>query len=207
MGSQERCGANTKCPRNLGMTDELRMNYLDMHNYRRSLLANGQVAKNTKNLLPQGANIMKLELNCDLEAGAIAYAKTCPYDVSSGGLRRGIGEHYHRVPVSDVATERDAIKSAVTNWWRVVRLYPGPGMEVTFRSKHVGTPIETFTQMAWADTRKLGCAVEACNTDYVVICRYYPKGNIIDRQIYTPEPPCTACSTNKCDDELGLCIE
>ncbi|CAJ0610005.1 unnamed protein product [Cylicocyclus nassatus] len=197
-------GANTKCPKNAEMTDELRMNYMDMHNYRRKLLANGEVAKNNGNLFPKAANMMKLELDCDLEADAIAYAGTCPKDVSHIN-RVDVGEHYHRVPVSSAPTPRDALKSAVTNWWKVVRSHPGPGVkEVTFRDKYIGQPIETFTQMGWAATSKLGCSVVKCSSDYVVICRYSPKGNIDEQKLYIPGTPCSKCP-GKCYSDLGLC--
>ncbi|CAJ0600872.1 unnamed protein product [Cylicocyclus nassatus] len=198
-------GENTMCPDHEGMNDTLRMHYLDTHNYRRSELANGTVVKNNNNTLPQATNMIKLELDCELEAGAIAYAGTCPYTVSDPSTREGIGEHYHRVAISStVPTYRDGIKNAVTNWWKVVRLYPGIGMQAMFRSNHVGTPIETFTQMGWAKTSKLGCSIVTCKSDYVVICRYYPKGNIVEQNVYIPGTPCSQCM-GTCYTDLKLC--
>ncbi|CAJ0600871.1 unnamed protein product [Cylicocyclus nassatus] len=197
-------GTSTRCLK-AGMTDELRMNYLDMHNFRRHQLANGHVAKNNGNLLPKATNMIKLELDCDLEADAIAYAGTCPNEVSDESTRSGIGEHYHRIAVSKAGPAYvDGLKSAVTSWWKVVRQYPGIGMAAMFRANHVGTPIETFTQMGWAKTSKLGCSIVTCSSDYVVICRYSPKGNVVDENVYIPGTPCSQC-IGTCYSDLGLC--
>ncbi|CAJ0600873.1 unnamed protein product [Cylicocyclus nassatus] len=189
------------------------MHYLDTHNFRRRDLANGTIPDNNGYLLPKATNMIKLELDCELEAGAIAHASTCPYTVSDPSTRAGIGEHYHRVAISStVPTYRDGIKNAVTNWWKVVRHYPGIGTAAMFRATHVGTPIETFTQvprtslliMGWAKTSNLGCSIVTCKSDYVVICRYYPKGNIVGQNVYITGTPCSGCM-GTCYSDLGLC--
>ena len=41
-----------------------------------------------------------------------------------------------------------------------------------------------YTQMVWAGTRKVGCAVRANRSDEVLVCRYWPAGNVIGEQPY-----------------------
>jgi uncharacterized protein YkwD len=42
-----------------------------------------------------------------------------------------------------------------------------------------------YTQIVWADTRKLGCAMATCDQgEEVWVCNYDPPGNIIGRQPY-----------------------
>ncbi|CAJ0601467.1 unnamed protein product [Cylicocyclus nassatus] len=146
--------------------------------------------------------MIKLKWDCNLEKEAIDKVRGCPKDVSNEKLK---GELRHRVPVKDVQNYEDGIRNAVHNWWRVVRFNDGIGMKAIFRAKHVGQPIATFTQMAWAETRNLGCAIGKCSSDYVIIYRYNPAGNEIERLVYDPGNTCSSC-VHSCDKENGLCI-
>ncbi|CAJ0602188.1 unnamed protein product [Cylicocyclus nassatus] len=200
-------GTNTRCPSNVGMTDELRMHFLDTQNYRRSILAKGQVQRPNGNYLPTGANIIKLDLNCSLENEAIKEVRECPTSKPRNPNTDMYGKNFDTFASSAVVpTYRDAIKKAVTNWWKVVRTGTNvPGMQVTFRLSHVNQPVESFTQIAWANTRYIGCAIAKCSSSYTVICLYDPKGNNVDEPIYMKGSPCAACPTT-CDSALGLCV-
>ncbi|BAM39934.1 ribosomal protein S29 [Theileria orientalis strain Shintoku] len=35
-----------------------------------------------------------------------------------------------------------------------------------------------FTQLVWKDTKAIGCGVSCCSENMVLVCRYYPLGNI-----------------------------
>lgn len=41
-----------------------------------------------------------------------------------------------------------------------------------------------YTQIVWRDTREVGCAVASANRIDVLVCRYYPAGNVIGRSPY-----------------------
>ena len=41
-----------------------------------------------------------------------------------------------------------------------------------------------YTQMVWAGTRKIGCAIAANRENEVLVCRYWPAGNVIGEQPY-----------------------
>ncbi|VDO61752.1 unnamed protein product [Heligmosomoides polygyrus] len=192
-------GTNSRCTQNTGMTDELRFLFRDMHNYRRSQTALGKTVKNTGRYLPSSSNMQYMRYNCGLEATAIQLAGACPAPSIQAG--RLIGQ----VAIGTY-TFTSATQEIVKSWWRVVRQVSGPGMQVTFKAQHVGTPIASFTQMAWAATRKLGCAVARCPTVYVAVCNYDPSGNIVGQQIYTPGTPCTACAAGStCNPSEALC--
>ncbi|CAJ0602105.1 unnamed protein product [Cylicocyclus nassatus] len=148
-------GTNTQCSSNVGMTDELRMQFLDTQNYRRSILAKGGQVKRPRNILPSGANIIKLVLlpmvriiqsklnfNCTLEEEAIQEVRQC---FASKTPHSKYGKNFNTFASSTVvSTYKDAVKKAVTNWWKVVRTESnGPGMQVTFRSNHVNQPVES----------------------------------------------------------------
>ncbi|CAJ0602187.1 unnamed protein product [Cylicocyclus nassatus] len=201
-------GTNTQCSSNDGMTDELRMQFLDTQNYRRSILAKGgQVKRPSGNYLPSGANIIKLNFKCELEKKAIEEVRECPtYKTSDNN---SYGKNFDTFASSTVvSTYREAVKKAVTNWWKVVRKESnGPGMQVTFRSNHVNQPVESYTQIAWANTKYIGCAIAKCSSSYTAICLYDPKGNIVDQVLYIKGSPCAACpSGTTCDSAIGLCV-
>ncbi|WKY11278.1 hypothetical protein Q1695_003109 [Nippostrongylus brasiliensis] len=189
----------TRCPNNRGMRDTFRFLFRDMHNYRRGLLARGEIAKNNGNRLPKGANMMFLRYNCQLETQAMQYASQCPS--SKSGVA---GENFAVVNSNIQTTWKAQIEEAVRSWWRVVRKHPGVGMKVTFRQHHVGTPIESFTQMGWAATRRFGCAIVRCPAGAVAVCRYRPAGNVVGQVLYAVGNPCTRCPAGAtCTD--GLC--
>ncbi|VDO61759.1 unnamed protein product [Heligmosomoides polygyrus] len=220
----DRCeGTNSRCAQNTGMTDELRFLFRDMHNYRRSQTALGKTVKNTGRYLPSSSNMQYMRYNCPMEATAIQLAATCPTPSTQAG--RLIGQ----VPIGTynfkTATQESCCQ-IVKSWWRVVRQVSGPGMKVTFKAQHVGTPIASFTQMAWAASRRLGCAVVRCPTVYAAVCNYDPrfvflhrhrhnqhtcqfvdlKRIIMFQQIYTPGTPCTACAAgSSCNPSEALC--
>ncbi|CAJ0601529.1 unnamed protein product [Cylicocyclus nassatus] len=200
-------GENMQCPENIGMTDTLRMHFLDTTNYRRSILAKGQVTDNTNQLLPTATNMFLLIWDCELEKNAIDYVKTCPTTTYITRNDEEAGENIHRVPISsEVPTYRDAIKNAVVAWWKVVRQYPGPGATAMFYPMHYDSPIASYTRMAWSSTRRLGCAIGQCSSEYVVICRYLPRGNAIYYPMYNVGLVCSACPIGtSCQISLGLC--
>lgn len=41
-----------------------------------------------------------------------------------------------------------------------------------------------YTQMVWAETRRIGCAVASNRENDVLVCRYWPAGNVIGEQPY-----------------------
>jgi hypothetical protein len=38
-----------------------------------------------------------------------------------------------------------------------------------------------YTQMVWRDSQKVGCAVSSSGTSDVLVCRYFPAGNVMGR--------------------------
>ncbi|CAJ0602879.1 unnamed protein product [Cylicocyclus nassatus] len=185
------------------MYDELRFKFLDMHNYRRAQLALGNVAKRNGNYLPQSSDMQRMRYDCALENDVAENLSSCPSSKSAESSRPNVGENFIRIP--EEATYLAATEKAVTSWWKVIRSEEGPGMQVYFRQKHVGTPIESFTQMGWSTSRKLGCAVAKCGGEHVAACRYSPRGNYVEQVIYKKGTPCTGCASGSWCTEDALC--
>ncbi|VDK74503.1 unnamed protein product [Cylicostephanus goldi] len=141
-----------------------------------------------------------------MEKEAIEEVRTCPTVKKAHST---YGKNFDTFSSSTaISSYKDAVEKAVTNWWKVVRTdNTGPGMQVTFRDHHVGKAVETYTQIAWANTKDLGCAIAKCQSSYTAICLYSPKGNIPNEVLYKTGGTCSACpSGTKCDSGLGLCV-
>ncbi|KIH68212.1 SCP-like protein [Ancylostoma duodenale] len=74
-----------------------------------------------------------------------------------------------------------------------------------FRRNGLADYTTAVNKMAWAKTRKMGCAIAKCSSDYVVVCRYEPRGNQVGQVVYTRGDPCTACASGAWCTEAALC--
>ncbi|KIH62946.1 SCP-like protein [Ancylostoma duodenale] len=89
---------NKRCKRNQGMTDAIRFKFRDMHNIRRSNLANGtELTANNQKML-RSSNMMRLRWNSDLEAAALQHAKKCTFAKSDETTRPEDGENQATIP-------------------------------------------------------------------------------------------------------------
>ncbi|EYC30008.1 hypothetical protein Y032_0005g2390 [Ancylostoma ceylanicum] len=200
-------GASTKCP-NSRMTDTLRDEYVRLHNFRRSLLATGQIPRKDGKLLPTASNMQRITYDCNMEEGAIQWAAQCPKSNSPQNFRPGVGENFREFPATKFTFDT-AAKKSVTEWWKPIRDVNYFEKVVVFRPFHEGAPISSFTQMGWATSNKLGCSIVKCATSnrYVAVCRYSPGGNIVNSNVYTVGSVCSACpsGSTSCSPNEGLC--
>ncbi|XP_036905313.1 glioma pathogenesis-related protein 1 [Sturnira hondurensis] len=99
-----------------------------------------------------------------------------------------------------------SVSSAVTNWYSEIQYYDFTTRKCTKVCGH-------YTQVVWADSYKVGCAVQYCpkvsgfegftNIAHF-ICDYGPAGNY-PTWPYKKGPPCSACPQNdECVD--NMCI-
>ncbi|KAK6041283.1 hypothetical protein COOONC_21212, partial [Cooperia oncophora] len=111
---------NQICTQIPDTTDRVRTQALQGHNYRRSRLAQGLVKKNNGNNLPQGANIRRLQYQCDLESSARESAMRC--DTSTWpSLPSGVQENIMVFSKSRARYRKDAIVVAIKHWWSQIR--------------------------------------------------------------------------------------
>ncbi|XP_058120811.1 venom allergen 5-like [Anopheles ziemanni] len=69
--------------------------------------------------------------------------------------------------------------------------------------------VSNYTQLIWARTQFVGCGAAEMHGGYLVVCYYYPRGNIVAEPVYTVGPkPCTGCPQERasCSHVFrGLC--
>ncbi|KAK5976979.1 hypothetical protein GCK32_003765 [Trichostrongylus colubriformis] len=198
----------TTTPSSVGIiTEELRLKIINMHNYRRSRLARGFVPNGrTGRKLPTGTNIFRLTYSIELESAAQEYANTCPSEGSTSLSE--MGENLASIS-SNTKSFHDCIYEAIKSFWSQIKT-ESINDRVVFTEKLMtrAKGPKKFTQMAWATTQKVGCGAQRCGANTVVVCRYSPRGNIVNESIYRQGPVCSACPYGGCstdDNQPGLC--
>ncbi|EYB96560.1 hypothetical protein Y032_0149g2708 [Ancylostoma ceylanicum] len=189
----------------LGMTDSGRQRVVELHNTLRSHLSNGKVINGPYNgHFKKGGNIMKMEYDCELEAIADEIAVGCKIDEVNERRLSQTGENLYVFTGSEGGIH-EVIKRAIHAWWNEI-FTSGVNRKVLF-TKYIAqsssTPLE-FIQMAWATTRKIGCARMICSGRQFFVCKYEPEGRILNKPIFRYGDPCSLCE--KCDKNLGLCL-
>ncbi|KAK5965030.1 hypothetical protein GCK32_010888 [Trichostrongylus colubriformis] len=189
------------------ITEGIRLKILSMHNYRRSRLAQGLVPNGkTGGNLPAGSDIFRMTYSVELERAAQAYANTCPSEGSTSLTT--IGENFASIP-SNTMEVYDCVTSAIKSFWSQIKT-ESINSKVMFTEKLMTRPKGPlkFTQMAWATTREVGCGAQRCGANTVVVCRYSPRGNIVNENIYRQGQMCSSCPYGGCitaHGQQGLC--
>jgi len=133
----------------------------------------------------------------------------------------GIGENILSYTGSYSNVVDLSVSQAVSGWWDEYKWldYSGEACYEPTNTSSCGH----YSQMAWADTRYIGCGTITCGSSGTVItlCNYYPAGNVGNKrygfqnntvkQPYPTGTPCSTCDTDaedrtECDGtSSGLC--
>ncbi|CAJ0602059.1 unnamed protein product [Cylicocyclus nassatus] len=175
------------------MTDALRILMMDMHNVRRAQLARGQLKYNG-NMFPSATNMNRLVWSCALEKEAHDHLAKCPTEGYIEPTCLSPVDNFYRAAItSDISTFKEMTIKTIRVWWDVYQNYPNPGSSAVFTESLVGTPIESYTRMGWAQIREIGCSIAKCGDEYVLSCRYRPNGNIVNNPMYNVGLVCSEC--------------
>ncbi|OJS19292.1 hypothetical protein BK403_27985 [Escherichia coli] len=92
--------------------------------------------------------------------------------------RRGTGENLWMGTAG--AWKADAMISMFLEERRYFRTAVFPDISLTGNWKDAGH----YSQIVWRETREVGCAIETGNGMDVLVCRYFPAGNVIGQSPY-----------------------
>ncbi|ETN86183.1 SCP-like protein [Necator americanus] len=167
------------------MTDTLRNLVLKTHNENRALLSQGYVANGRADgpRLGPATNMLRMashkrydrlkfsaKYDFSLETEAQAYADKC----SLVGSGPNSGQNTHVIQSKSVSAF-DALKKSMSIWWNeIYSTSVGKNLIYTSRLQAKRDAPTRFTQMAWADTYKVGCGIKRCSSKTFVVCRYDP---------------------------------
>uniref|UniRef100_A0A8B9U729 Peptidase inhibitor 15 n=1 Tax=Anas zonorhyncha TaxID=75864 RepID=A0A8B9U729_9AVES len=136
-----------------------------------------------------------------LAKSAEAWAATCIWDHGPSYLLRFLGQNL------SVRTGRyRSILQLVKPWYDEVKDYAFPypqDCNPRCPMRCYGPMCTHYTQMVWATSNRIGCAIHTCHNMNVwgsvwrravyLVCNYAPKGNWIGEAPYKVGVPCSAC--------------
>ncbi|NWH46024.1 PI16 inhibitor, partial [Fregata magnificens] len=158
------------------LSDEEKKIILDGHNKYRSQVS------------PPAIDMLKMTWDTELEAFAQAYAEKCIWDHNKERGRRG-ENLFAMAPTLD-------LEFAVEDWNGEEKYY-----NLTTSTCVPGQMCGHYTQVVWASTHQIGCGAKFCEkisgieTEdmYLLVCNYYPPGNMKGRKPYREGPSCSQC--------------
>ncbi|XP_049642717.1 cysteine-rich secretory protein LCCL domain-containing 2 [Suncus etruscus] len=150
---------------------------------------------------PPASNMEYMTWDEELERSAAAWAQECLWEHGPTSLMPTIGQNlavhwgWYRSPGSQVQSWYDEVNHYT---------YPAPHECNPWCPERCSGPMCThYTQIVWATTTKIGCAVHTCpsmevwgemwNNAVFLVCNYSPKGNWIGEAPYKTGTPCSDC--------------
>ncbi|KAJ8417820.1 hypothetical protein AAFF_G00226630 [Aldrovandia affinis] len=162
---------------------------------------------------PSASNMEYMVWDDELERSATHWAEECMWEHGPQDLLMSIGQNLavhwgrYRSPAYHTQAWYDEVKDYT---------YPYPHECNPWCPERCSGPMCThYTQLVWATTSRVGCAVHVCprmnvwgeiwhNSVYLV-CNYSPKGNWIGEAPYQHGRPCSKCPPSyggRCRDNL-----
>ncbi|KAE8576425.1 hypothetical protein XENTR_v10004176 [Xenopus tropicalis] len=162
---------------------------LDYHNQVRS------------KVFPPAANMEYMVWDERLAKSAESWANQCKWDHGPNQLMRYIGQN-----LSVHSGRYRSIVDLVKGWYDERQHYSFPHpreCNPSCPNKCTGAVCTHYTQMVWASSNRIGCAVNICTNINVwgstwrqasyLVCNYSIKGNWIGEAPYKLGRPCSAC--------------
>jgi len=207
------CGKTNELGLKSTVTDAEKTFIVDRHNELRRRIANGE---DDVSNMPKAANMMELEWDDELAKIAQGYANQCYYGhdkcrLTSDGCYDGVGQNI-AVQGRNKANEPVEWSAAIQMWYDEVKDYDPDWAELyTSPGKNNGV-VGHFTQVAWANTHRIGCGYiefygsQPLGSNYYnryYVCNYATGGNWRGQSVYLKGDPCTKCPKNSsCNNSL-----
>ncbi|NXU12496.1 PI16 inhibitor, partial [Pardalotus punctatus] len=164
------------------LSDEEKKIILDEHNRYRS------------QVVPPARAMMKMTWDTELEVNAQAFAEKCSW----GWNVVWKGKNFAMASTLDV-------KLAIEEWNGEKKFY-----NLTTSTCFPRQKCGRYTQMVWAKTSRIGCGAHFCkkiggikSEKHLLVCIYFPMGNMKGKKPYMEGPSCTTCPTGTvCKDNL-----
>lgn len=160
-----------------------------------------------RSVRPSASNMKRVIWDKDLERTAQSYAKKCIWKHdkkrSKNAPYRYVGQNMHaRRGARDIL--------AATRSWEEEQDHYNIYTENCVPGEMCGH----YTQMVWADTETVGCAMWKCpyirnlgwRDAYIIVCNYGPGGNISGEKPYRIGQKCAKCSKSNPSCDKGLCV-
>nr|CAH0103827.1 unnamed protein product [Daphnia galeata] len=158
----------------------------------------------------------ELKWDQELSVMAAAWAQQCVYehDKCRDVPCFSVGQNLYAISSSEDSLGTSDWNAAVTAWYNEV-MDMNPADVPNFQSNPLPV-IEHYTQVVWADTYLVGCAVtyfQSTTTEFgpqspyirFYVCNYGPGGNTISCPLYNQGSAGSACPAGPSSSYTGLC--
>ncbi|NXD29191.1 PI16 inhibitor, partial [Spelaeornis formosus] len=160
------------------LSDEEKKIILDEHNKYRSQVS------------PPAMAMMRMTWDKELEDLAQSYAEKCIWDHNKERGRRG-ENLFAMAPILE-------LEFAVEDWNGEEKFY-----NLTTSTCVPGQMCGHYTQVVWSNTHQIGCGAHFCEkidgleteNMHLLVCNYYPPGNMKGKKPYKEGPSCEMCPT------------
>lgn len=136
---------------------------------------------------PPARNMKAISWSDDLAKSSEDWGKKCQWKHSG---KRGVGENLYLSSQRQGARGFDPVADAVNSWGNEKVNY-----DYATNTCQPGQICGHYTQVVWADTDKVGCAVVDCPSvsgagsafnrgGTMVVCQYTPPGNYVGQKPY-----------------------
>lgn len=207
------CGAAPECGpdfEEVAMTDDLKRVILDLHNDYRQKIAAGKETRAYNQ--PPAANMLQMIYNEELQNISRCWANSCKGNpLTHDHCRRTkydehVGQNLGFYNDSRANFDLQNITLQLIQFWfdEVLDFKPEWAKDTKDRSAQV--VVGHYTQLVWADSLELGCAIVRYTTpnihpkEYppkwnhvILVCNYGPGGNYLGQEVYAEGPPCSQC--------------
>ncbi|GMR62373.1 hypothetical protein PMAYCL1PPCAC_32568, partial [Pristionchus mayeri] len=167
------------------MSNALRHVFLFAHNdMRESIVRGTEVGK--AGLLPQSANMYKLNWNCELEMLARDWTSKCLNEAVEPAAGRG----QNFIVLDDIEGDLAHTVAKTIGDWRRQVLQADLASDIKYNA---ALKIQQWANMANSETTEIGCSVNRCGatgTGLALTCFYNKAGDVPDHVIYVGGAPC-----------------
>ncbi|XP_049920046.1 R3H domain containing-like [Epinephelus moara] len=145
-------------------------------------------------VFPPAANMEFMLWDEGLAKSADSWALRCVWDHGPTQAMRYLGQN-----LSITSGRYQSITDLVRSWYNERHHFSYP-------NRCSGSVCSHYTQMVWASTNRVGCAVRKCSNMYVfgstwreatlLVCNYSVKGNWVGEAPYKSGKPCSVCPSS-----------
>ncbi|XP_046458405.1 venom allergen 3 homolog [Daphnia pulex] len=197
------------------VTDADIVTILNVHNDYRRKVAQGLETRGSPGPQPPASNMRELQWDQELSVMAQAHAQQCVFqhDSCRDVPRFRVGQNIYITGSSANNLGTSDWNAVVKSWYDEVQY-----MNTAYVQSFPANPpnvIGHYTQVVWADTYYVGCAVAYFQSTAVFgpsypynrmyVCNYGPTGNWIGSQVYKQGTAGSACPTGTVNSN-GLCV-
>ncbi|XP_030623872.1 peptidase inhibitor R3HDML [Chanos chanos] len=145
-------------------------------------------------VFPPAANMEYMVWDERLAKSAESWASQCIWDHGPPHVMRYMGQN--------LSINSGSYRSII----ELVRSWHDERHSFSYPNRCTGSVCSHYTQMVWASSKRIGCAVNRCSNMYVfgsmwkqatlLVCNYSIKGNWVGEAPYKTGKPCSACPSS-----------